>query len=156
MIHNHTPTTSMEKIQSQPKISRKNLRRNCVKFSTKKSAYCQKCAFPTIRRIDTPKAAGIPKSADGMGARSHNRTTISSAHLKRLRPTGFLRFLAKRKRQKSRGSRQDRPHPCLFVPRAPKESTGRAHANRHALCPISFTKRPGQKPSRPPDGNRPA
>ena len=36
MIHNHTPTTSMEKIQSQPKISRKKLEKKMRKIFHKK------------------------------------------------------------------------------------------------------------------------
>ncbi len=46
------------KVQSDRIFPGKSLRRSCVKFPTKKSAYHRKCAFPTIRRIDTPKAAG--------------------------------------------------------------------------------------------------
>ena len=89
------------------------MRRRCVKFSTKKSAYCQKCAFPTIRRIDTPKAAGIPKSADGIDTRFRNRTTIPSAHPNAYAPAGFFVFSCRKENAKNlRGGRQDSPRPC--------------------------------------------
>ena len=157
MIHNHTPTTSMEKIQSQPKISRKKLEKKMRKIFHKKIGVLSEMCISDNTPNRYSKSRRHPKIRRRNGRPISQSDDHSLSASKRLRPRRFPRLLLqKRKRQKSPRWPTRQPAPVSPLCRAPKESTGRAHANRHALCPISFTKRPGQKPSRPPDGNRPA